>query len=216
MSQISAIHDHGAEGATHGQPTPAVEHPPVQLQVRRVRVSDAADCARIHGDADVYPQLLQLPYPDDDAWRSRLTELLAPGKADLVLVGEISLDGGPSRVQGVAGLHPVGPHLRRRHVMSLGICVHPDGQGKGLGWALLAAALDYADRWAQVLRIELQVYADNQRAVRLYESLGFVVEGRLRGAALRDGVYADTLAMARWHPNPPALQPLAAAVQVRA
>ncbi|MFM2060136.1 MAG: hypothetical protein RLY71_4521 [Pseudomonadota bacterium] len=208
MNQFSSNHVRGG-----GVQAPVAEsaadlvHAPVQLNVRRLRASDAADCARIHADADVYPQTLQLPYADEDMWRARLGELLAPGKTDLILVGEISLDGGPFRVQGIAGLHPLGPHLRRRHVMSLGICVHPDGQGKGLGWALLAALLDYADRWANVLRIELQVYADNQRAIRLYESLGFVVEGRLRGASLRDGVYTDTLAMARWHPNPPVLQP---------
>jgi putative acetyltransferase len=86
--------------------------------------------------------------------------------------------------------------------MSLGIAVHPDGQGMGLGWALLAALLDYADRWAQVLRIELHVYADNERAIRLYKSLGFEVEGCLRGDSLRDGEYVDTLCMARWHPSP--------------
>ncbi|MFM2066499.1 MAG: hypothetical protein RLZZ584_1408 [Pseudomonadota bacterium] len=208
MSQYSSKHvQGGGVQVAAAEPGGDVVHAPVQLNVRRLRASDAADCARIHADADVYPQTLQLPYADEDMWRTRLGEMLAPGKTDLILVGEISLDGGPFRMQGIAGLHPLGPHLRRRHVMSLGICVHPDGQGKGLGWALLAALLDYADRWAGVLRIELQVYADNQRAIRLYESLGFVVEGRLRGASLRDSVYADTLMMARWHPNPPVLQP---------
>jgi putative acetyltransferase len=176
---------------------------PVQLNVRRARVEDAAECTRIHGDADVYPQTLQLPYPDEDLWRTRLRDMLAPGQRDLLLVGEISLNGGPFKVQGYAGLHPAGPQLRRQHVMSLGICVHPDGQGLGLGWALTTALLDYADRWAQVLRIELQVYADNTRAINLYEGLGFETEGRLRGASLRDGMYADTLCMARWHPHPP-------------
>jgi putative acetyltransferase len=144
-----------------------------------------------------------MPYPDEDLWRAKLTELLAPGKPDLMLAGEISEDGGPATLQGVAGLHPVGPQVRRRHAMNLGICVHPQGQGLGLGWALMTALLDYADRWGQVLRVQLHVYADNERAIRLYQSLGFEVEGRLRGESLRDGVYVDTLCMARWHPSPP-------------
>jgi putative acetyltransferase len=158
------------------------------------------------GHADVYPQTLQLPYPDDETWRQRLADMLAPGKADLMLVGEISLNGGPPRVQGMAGLHPAGPQIRRRHVMSLGIAVHPEGQGMGLGWALMTALLDFADRWTQVLRIELDVYADNERAIRLYNSLGFEAEGLMRGASLRDGAYVDTVCMARWHPSPPRLQ----------
>lgn len=190
-----------------GEVGPVADLPfaPVQLHVRRARVGDAADLARIVGHADVFPHTLQMPYADEEIWRTRLTDMLEPGKPDLMLVGEISLNGGPAHVQGMAGLHQAGPQLRRRHVMSLGICVHPDGQGQGLGWALMAALLDYADRWAQVLRIELHVYADNERAIRLYESLGFETEGRLRGDSLRDGEYVDTLCMARWHPAPPRL-----------
>ena len=54
-----------------------------KAKVLRLRASDAADCARIHADADVYPQTLQLPYADEDMWRTRLGEMLAPGKTDL-------------------------------------------------------------------------------------------------------------------------------------
>ncbi|MEY2689589.1 MAG: hypothetical protein RL375_3788 [Pseudomonadota bacterium] len=196
------------DDALPGEVTRVADLPfaPVQLTVRRARVSDAPDIARIMGHADVYPQTLQLPYPDDETWRQRLADMLAPGKADLMLVGEISLNGGPPRVQGMAGLHPAGPQIRRRHVMSLGIAVHPEGQGMGLGWALMTALLDFADRWTQVLRIELDVYADNERAIRLYNSLGFEAEGLMRGASLRDGAYVDTVCMARWHPSPPRLQ----------
>ncbi|MEY4751969.1 MAG: hypothetical protein RIQ60_4183 [Pseudomonadota bacterium] len=181
--------------------------PPVQLNVRRARVSDAAECARIQGHVDVYPHTLQLPYPDEDLWRARLAAMLAPGQRDLLLVGEISLNGGPYQVQGFAGLHPASvQQLRRQHVMSLDICVHPDGQGQGLGWALTTALLDYADRWAQVLRIELQVDADNTRAIQLFQGMGFETEGRLRGASLRDGQYVDSVCLARWHPQPPRRQ----------
>ena len=54
-----------------------------------------------------------------------------------------------------------------------------------------------------MLRIELGVYADNSRAIALYERFGFVHEGRHRGHALRDGEYVDTLTMARLHLKPP-------------
>ena len=79
----------------------------------------------------------------------------------------------------------------------------PEAQGQGVGRRLMQALCDYADRWAQVLRMELQVYADNARAIALYESVGFVREGLHRGYALRDGAYVDSLSMARMHPNPP-------------
>jgi putative acetyltransferase len=47
------------------------------------------------------------------------------------------------------------------------------------------------------------VFTDNARAIALYQRFGFRVEGTYRAYALRDGVYADALAMARLHPNPP-------------
>jgi putative acetyltransferase len=46
-------------------------------------------------------------------------------------------------------------------------------------------------------RIELTVFPDNIPAITLYRSLGFIEEGRSRGYAMRDGVLADALHMAR-------------------
>jgi putative acetyltransferase len=110
-------------------------------------------------------------------------------------------------VVGSAGLHPVGAHVRRRHVAMIGISVRPDAQRQGVGTALMQALCDYADRWAQILRIELGVYTDNERAIRLYRRFGFEIEGTHRAYALRDGLYVDSHTMARLHPQPPTLTP---------
>ena len=72
-----------------------------------------------------------------------------------------------------------------------------------VGDLLMAAAIEQADRWLGVLRLELTVYADNTRAIALYRRHGFEMEGTLRAFALRDGVYVDAYAMARIHPRPP-------------
>jgi putative acetyltransferase len=172
----------------------------MMLALRRATSKDAAAFARILGDAAVYPGTMQLPYADEEAWRVRLTEMSAPGRSDLSLVAERE-----SRIVGSAGLHPTGPQLRRRHVMMLGISVLPEAQRQGVGSALMQALCDYADRWAQVLRIELTVFADNATAIRLYQRFGFEIEGRHRAYALRDGAFIDVLSMARLHPRPPQL-----------
>lgn len=168
------------------------------ITIRRARTGDAEAFARLMSDPLVLPGLLQSPYPSIEAWRQRLAEHDAPGRADLVLVAEI--DG---EVVGNAGLHASGPALRRRHAMGMGIAVASAFQRRGVGSALLSALLDAADRWLGVLRIELTVYTDNLAAIALYRRFGFEFEGTHRAYALRDGQYVDVHAMARLHPNPP-------------
>lgn len=170
----------------------------MSITVRRASVQDAAAYARIMGDPSVYPGLMQMPYTNEELWRARLADHNTPGKNDLHLVAE--LDGA---VVGNAGLHSAGASQRRRHVLSIGIAVLSEAQGRGVGSALMAALCDYADNWVGVLRLELSVYTDNTKAVGLYQKFGFVIEGTMRGYAMRDGQLTDTHAMARFHPNPP-------------
>ena len=181
-------------------PGEAPAKPGATWRLRRAQASDAPAFARMMSDPAVFPQVLQMPYGNEERWRANLAEPAAgsPPKLDLHLVAEVA-----GEVVASAGLHPVGVALRRRHAMGLGITVCAPWQGRGLGDALMVALLDYPDRWAGVLRVELTVYADNLRAQALYRRHGFVEEGRHRAFALRDGVYVDALAMARLHPRPP-------------
>ena len=48
--------------------------------------------------------------------------------------------------------------------------------GVGIGRALIESLLDITDNGLMLKRVELSVFTDNERAVRLYESLGFVIE----------------------------------------
>lgn len=168
--------------------------------LRRATPADAAEVARIHSHPAVQPNLMQLPYANVERARQMLVDNEQPGRSDFVLVAEQQ-----GRLLGLAGLHPIDRALRRRHAAMLGIAVDGPAQGRGLGRRLVAALCDYADQWGQVLRIELTVFADNERAIRLYRSMGFVQEGLHRGYALRQGRYVDALSMARLHPAPPAI-----------
>ena len=174
--------------------------PAPTLTLRRATTRDAAEFARLMGDPEVYPGLMQLPYPSDEMWQVRLADNNTPARADhLSLVAERDV-----RIVASAGLHPM-PQLRRRHAALLGISVAREAQGQGVGTALMQALCDYADGWAQILRIELNVFTDNERAIALYRRFGFRHEGTHRGFALRHGQFADVNAMARLHPQPPTL-----------
>lgn len=84
----------------------------------------------------------------------------------------------------------------RRHRGVLGMGVIADWRGRGVGAALLTAALDLASR-REFIRIELDVHADNAAAIALYEKFGFAREGVQSDGALIDGRFVDVVLMAR-------------------
>ena len=83
-----------------------------------------------------------------------------------------------------------------RHVVQLTLVVHPGHTGRGHGRRLMKHAIDWARRSPAVEKIELHVRSTNPRAIALYRSLGFTLEGTLeRRIKLGEG-YADDLCMA--------------------
>jgi len=158
------------------------------ILVRPVEPEDWADIAEIGDQPGFIAGTLQLPYRSK-AWQKQRLETRAAdslhlgAEIDGKLIGTIFL-GRPDA-------------LRRSHVGTIGMGVHDAWQGRGAGGAMLAAALEMADRWLGLTRVELTVYADNHRAIGLYERFGFEHEGRHRDFAFRDGAYVDALAMAR-------------------
>jgi len=82
------------------------------------------------------------------------------------------------------------------HVLTIsGVAVDPARQGQGIGRALMEAAIAEARRRG-ARRLTLRVFSPNERARRLYESVGFVVEGVLRDEFFLDGRYVDDVLMA--------------------
>lgn len=79
-----------------------------------------------------------------------------------------------------------------RHVGRLGIAILPGFRRRGLGRRLLCEAVDGAFA-AGLGRVELEVFASNREAIRLYESAGFRREGCRRAARRLDGREDDLL-----------------------
>jgi diamine N-acetyltransferase len=69
-------------------------------------------------------------------------------------------------------------------------------QGKGYGTEAVRFLLRFAFRDLNLHRVYLHVFATNERAIHLYEKVGFVREGVLRQMAHIDGQYVDALVMA--------------------
>jgi putative acetyltransferase len=169
---------------------PAEEAPnAIQYDVRRAEPGDYEAVSRVYGGPRAVWGTLQLPFPSLEFWRKRLAE---PSDGMFSLVACVE-----GEIVGQLGLATFPNWVRRRHVGQLGMAVRDDWQGRGAGSALMQAALDLGDRWLNLRRIELEVYTDNEPAIRLYKKFGFVTEGTLADFAFRDGEFVDVYMMAR-------------------
>jgi putative acetyltransferase len=162
------------------------------LIIRRAEPDDHLALYEIFKNPKLYGGTMQLPYPSREVWRKRLAE---PAEGSINLAAVVG-----DRVVGMLGLETFPNRPRRRHAGRIGISVDAEFQGKGVGSALMAAAIDLADNWLNLTRLELEVYADNEAAIHLYERFGFTYEGTMRQHAFRDGEYVDSNMMARLRP----------------
>jgi putative acetyltransferase len=160
-----------------------------EVRIRPRKTTDASAFARSHGTESVMEGTFQLPFQSVAMWERRLSE---PPPGSRVLVAEIG-----GEVVGSIGLFPLGASPRMAHVLAIGMGVAPEAQGRGVGDALMREAIELAEGWLGVRRLELEVFVDNERARRLYERHGFVTEGRMRTYAFRRGTYVDAFLMGR-------------------
>ena len=155
--------------------------------IRHAEPADIEAIKAIYDQPSVYANTLQLPYQPVANWQ----KLYNAGSGFYNLVAEVE-----GKVVGQLGLQ-VCQNPRRRHVAELGMGVAEDYQGQGIGSALLRAALDLADNWLALRRVELLVYSSNESAIALYERFGFEVEAELADYAYQYGNYNSALVMSR-------------------
>lgn len=155
--------------------------------IRHAEPADINAIKAIYDQPTVYANTLQLPYQPVANWQ----KLFSAGDGFYNLVAEVE-----GVVVGQLGLQ-VCQNPRRRHVAEIGMGVSEEFQGQGIGSALLRAALEMADNWLNIRRMELTVYSSNEAAIALYERFGFEVEAELADFAFQYGKYVTALAMAR-------------------
>jgi RimJ/RimL family protein N-acetyltransferase len=106
--------------------------------------------------------------------RHRRGQQWLEGLADPLVCTLVVADPATHRLVGQGSVH-----VARYGVAELGMNLAADSRGRGWGGQLLDALLEAA-RDLGAHKAELQVWPHNERAIRLYLSHGFVVEGRLR------------------------------------
>jgi len=167
----------------------ASQTPPASITVRPQREDDAAAIAVIRNAPRSRWGTLATPYESADRWRKLHSAIATAGRTELVACA-----GGA--VIGMAGLFRQ-PLARRTHVGGVGISIHDDWHGKGIGTVLFATLTDLADHWLGLRRLELSVYIDNPAAIALYKKFGFEIEATEIADAFRDGAFATSYVMGR-------------------
>lgn len=92
-----------------------------------------------------------------------------------------------------------GGRAKIAHRAELGISVAQAWRGSGLGRALMNELIGFCRGHPAIHKVSLSAYADNPVAISLYESCGFVHEGRrVRHIRQLDGTFCDELVMGLW------------------
>lgn len=135
-----------------------------------------------------------LSYPDENSYdpeqeaRFLREKTDSPDEIELIALAD-------GQYAGVAGIEAVGKKHKVRHRAELGISILKAYWGLGLGKALVRACISCA-RQAGYTQLELNVVADNARALSLYRSLGFQEFGRNpRGFRSRTNGYQEVVSM---------------------
>ena len=147
----------------------------VEILVRNAVASDARALRETMRRAHTQSDYL-LSYPDeqsvDDEQEARSLEETERSCNEVELVAII--DG---RIVGSAGVSAVRSRRKVAHRARFGISILKEYWGMGIGRALMEVSIDCA-RQAGYSQLELEVVADNERAVSLYRRAGFEEYGR--------------------------------------
>ena len=164
---------------------------------------DAAPKILAAGKGEVAERIIEkakendVPFYQDNKLAETLSKLqigdtIPPELYDVVAEILVFVDG---QLAGTAGISAVGKPCKLAHRAEFGIGILQAYWGQGIGYALTAACIDCA-RQAGYLQLELDVVADNARAIALYKKLGFVEYGRNpRGFRKRNGDYQELVYM---------------------
>src|SRR5258708_3510222 len=151
----------------------------VDITVRAAEPGDYEAFQRMMSDPEGYGSTLQLPFTAVEPWRKKLADKpeglhsLVASVPEAGVVGSLSVE--------------ASARFRRRHVGVIGMSVHREWRGRGVGTALMTAAVHLAENWLGLARLELTAFTDNAAAIALYRKFGVAVEGKLRRHPLRDG-----------------------------
>jgi RimJ/RimL family protein N-acetyltransferase len=82
------------------------------------------------------------------------------------------------------------------HVGVIGIAIKSDFRDLGIGTEMMKALIKQARKWGLKV-LTLTAFASNNRAIHVYERVGFVQTGRVPKKIFKEGKYVDEIVMTK-------------------
>ena len=119
-----------------------------------------------------------------DEWKRRIKNALFASAND-TLVGMI--------------VYIIDNKMKTKHIATIfGVYVKHENRGQGIGKKLIESALEIIQKNVNVSKIKLTVNPEQKAAVKLYETFGFEVVGRLKNELKVDDKFYDELIMEKF------------------
>ena len=162
-----------------------------RFEIRTPTLTDAAAfivyLRALHEHVDHPGVIPRTEFPSEEIQREWIEKYTSGGGYCLVMLSG-------DRIVGCAELTR-GRGNHRHHCASLGISLLKEARGQGYGTQLIERLHHWAREQPGLERIQLEVFHTNPDAIRLYERLGYVHEGRRVGAIKRFGESIDMIQM---------------------
>ena len=124
---------------------------------------------------------------EEKSWIQKINE----SECSLALVAEVE-----GQVVGFLDFHANSRRRRLAHTGAFGMSVSKEFRDQSIGTSLIRVLLDWARANEKVEKVSLTVLASNERAIHLYEKLGFLIEGkRVKEVKIAPEQYVDDILM---------------------
>jgi len=163
-----------------------------KVRLRPVSESDVSTTLIWRNDPEIRDSFLGYQFPVtkkmEEAWFERLQEGDVAGT--VVFSIETLTEG---QFIGLVNLHKIDWQSQYGY---FGVQIgDKDYHGRGMGKDATRVMLDYAFNNLNLRKVCLEVLGDNHVAIKIYESLGFSLEGTLKNQIYSRGAYCDLLIM---------------------
>jgi RimJ/RimL family protein N-acetyltransferase len=170
-------------------------------RIRSWRVGDEPALVRHAGSRKIWLNVRdRFPHPytpaDAEAWVARVTAATPETQFAVEVDGEAA---------GGVGLFPQTDV--ERYSAEIGYWIGEAHWGRGLATAVVRRFTEYAFETFELCRVYANVFDWNPASCRVLEKAGYVLEGRLRSAAVKDGHVLDNFVYAVVREFPPGRGP---------